>query len=237
MVGLKSDTGNIRSLNEDFAAYLISDSLKLFIVADGMGGHNAGEVASKMAVDSVLSYFEEIETVEKGMLKESIKKANNEIYKYSRNVFECIGMGTTLTACLIAEDFIEIANVGDSSCLGVKGEKIEKITKDHSLVQELVDSGSLTEEEALAHPKRNIITRAIGTSEEVEIDLYDIEKERYDEFLLCTDGLTNEVERKEVLSIINESEDYSEACEKLVTLAKSRGGRDNITVLLFGGEM
>lgn len=237
MVGLKSDTGNIRILNEDFAAYLISDSLKLFIVADGMGGHNAGEVASKMAVDSVLSYFEEIEKVEKEMLKESIKNANNEIYKYSRNVFECIGMGTTLTACLITKDFIQIANVGDSSCIGIAHNKVEKLTKDHSLVQELVDSGSLTEEEALIHPKRNIITRAIGTSEEVIIDLYEIEKEMYDQFLLCTDGLTNEVDRKEVLSIVNESEDYSEACEKLVSLAKSRGGRDNITVLLFGGEM
>lgn len=237
MVGLKSDTGNIRMLNEDFAAYLANDLLKLFVVADGMGGHNAGEVASKMAVDSVLNYFEEIKTIEKGMLKESVQKANNEIYRYSKNVFECIGMGTTLTACLITENFIEIANVGDSSCLGLNSSKIKKITKDHSLVQELVDSGSLTEEEALSHPKRNIITRAIGTCENVEIDLYEIEKEVYDKFLLCTDGLTNEVERKEVLSIVNESEDYSEACEKLVTLAKSRGGRDNITVLLFGGEM
>lgn len=237
MVGLNSDTGNVRMLNEDFAAYLISDNLQLYIVADGMGGHNAGEVASKMVVDLVLNYFENVTTVESNMLKESIERANKEIYKYGRSVLECIGMGTTITACLITKESIEIANVGDSSCLGVNEDKIEKLTKDHSLVQELVDSGSLTEEEALLHPKRNIITRAIGTSEEVNIDLYKLKSGEYKEFLLCTDGLTNEVDKNEMFSIINESKDYSEACEKLVSLAKSRGGRDNITVLLFGGEM
>ncbi len=147
------------------------------------------------------------------------------------------GMGTTLVAALVYEDEVIVANVGDSSCFGIIGNDIIKITKDHSLVQELIDSGSITEEEGRNHPKKNVITRALGTNNVVKIDIFKKDINTYDKYLLCTDGLSNEVLEEEILREINDINDYNTACDKLVLLAKNRGGRDNITVLLFGGEV
>ena len=146
-------------------------------------------------------------------------------------------MGTTLTACLITNKFIQIANVGDSSCFGIRNKNIEKITKDHSLVQELLDLGTISEEEAAKHPQKNVITRAIGTKDWVDIDVFNIELGKFQTLMLCSDGLSNEVNKQDILSIINEVDNINIACEKLVDVAKSRGGRDNITVMLFEGEV
>ena len=146
-------------------------------------------------------------------------------------------MGTTLVAALIYEDNVIVANVGDSSCFGIIDHDIIKITKDHSLVQELIDSGSITEEEGRNHPKKNVITRALGTNNVVKVDIFKIDINTYDKYLLCTDGLSNEVLKEEILREISDINDYNTACDKLVLLAKNRGGRDNITVLLFGGEV
>ena len=146
-------------------------------------------------------------------------------------------MWTTLVAALVYEDEVIVANVGDSSCFGIIGNDIIKITKDHSLVQELIDSGSITEEEGRNHPKKNVITRALGTNNVVKIDIFKIHINTYDKYLLCTDGLSNEVLEEEILREIKNINDYNTACDKLVLLAKNRGGRDNITVLLFGGEV
>lgn len=238
MVGIKSDVGIVRNLNEDYAGYIEEKEYKLYVVADGMGGHNAGEVASEMAVKSVESYIKENYKNEgSNVLENAILYANEQIYDKAMNGFEYKGMGTTLVAALVYGGNIIIANVGDSSCFGIKDNNITKITKDHSLVQELIDSGSITEEEGRNHPKKNVITRALGTNKVVKVDIFKIDINTYDKYLLCTDGLSNEVLKEEILREISDINDYNTACDKLVLLAKNRGGRDNITVLLFGGEV
>ena len=238
MVGIKSDVGIVRSLNEDYAGYIEEEEFKLYVVADGMGGHNAGEVASEMAVKAVEAYVKE-NYKEQGsnVLENAVLFANEKIYNKAIVGSEYKGMGTTLVAALVYRNTIIVANVGDSSCFGVIDNNITKITKDHSLVQELIDSGSITEEEGRNHPKKNVITRALGTSNVVKIDIFKVDINTYDKYLLCTDGLSNEVLKEEILMEINDINDYNTACDKLVLLAKNRGGRDNITVLLFGGEV
>ena len=238
MVGIKSDVGIVRKLNEDYAGYIEEEEYKLYVVADGMGGHNAGEVASEMAVNAVKTYVKENYKNEgSNVLENAILFANKKIYDKARDGVEYKGMGTTLVAALVYGDNIIIANVGDSSCFGINNNSIIKITKDHSLVQELIDSGSITEEEGRNHPKKNVITRALGTNNIVKIDIFKIDMKIYDKYLLCTDGLSNEVLEEEILKETNDINDYNTACDKLVLLAKNRGGRDNITVLLFGGEV
>lgn len=236
MVSMKSDKGIVRSLNEDYADFYEGNNYKIYVVADGMGGHNAGEVASKMAVESVIEYINKQDLLEYS-LEEAILYANRKIYDLSIKEKSYGGMGTTLTACLVRDNIIEIANVGDSCCFGLNEKGIIKLTKDHSLVQELIDSGSLTEEEGRNHPKKNIITRALGTSKDVVVDIFKIEKNKFKVFLLCSDGLINEVSKEEIFNIITNSKDLDQATNELVSLAKEQGGRDNITVLLFGGEV
>ncbi len=238
MVAILTDVGKSRSLNEDFASYIEKDDYGIYVVADGMGGHNAGEVASRMAsvgiVEYVYNHFNDID--KNKLLRRAVKKVNIDIFNNSRESERLNGMGTTITACMTFEDKIQIANVGDSSCFGIKNNYIVKLTKDHSLVQELLDAGSISEQQASKHPKKNIITRAVGTSSHVDVDIFQMDKDEFDIYMLCTDGLTNELSKKEILEIVHKSSDLDEACNKLVELAKYRGGKDNITVLLFGGE-
>ena len=215
MVAILTDVGNSRSLNEDFASYIEKDDYSVYVEADGMGGHNAGEVASRMAsvgiVEYIYHHFNDIE--KEKLLRRAVKKVNLDVFNHSKENEKLNGMGTTITACLTFQDKIQVANVGDSSCFGIRNNDIVKLTKDHSLVQELVDAGSISEQQASNHPKK-----------------------KFDIYMLCTDGLTNEVSRKEILEVIHKSSNLEEACSKLVELAKYRGGKDNITVLLFGGE-
>ncbi|WP_160675721.1 Stp1/IreP family PP2C-type Ser/Thr phosphatase [Clostridium sp. C8-1-8] len=238
MVSIKTDVGNKRSLNEDFASYYEGDSYKIYVVTDGMGGHNAGEVASKMAAEGLISYFtENYGTIDEDkILKASIEYVNKSLYQYSLSDASFSGMGTTLTACFVTKDLMQIANVGDSCCLGIVDDNIIKITRDHSLVQELLDSGSISEEEAKHHPRKNVITRAMGTSLSVEVDIFDITASGFNTLILCSDGLTNEVTNDEIKDLIKSRSNYDEACTALVDLAKDRGGKDNITVMIFGGE-
>ena len=239
MVGLVSDVGLKRKLNEDYACYLERENFKIYVVADGMGGHNAGEVASKMAAKHIVQYVDENYSLkeEETLISKAIKAANEKIYKFSKTNDELKGMGTTVTACLVTSDSIYVANVGDSCCMALKNGELEKITKDHSLVQELLDSGTISEFEAKNHPKKNIITRALGTSIDVDVDVFKIRINEYKLFILCSDGLTNEVAKDEILRIINNENNYVNMADNLVNLAKEKGGRDNITVLLFGGEI
>lgn len=239
MVGLKSDVGIRRKLNEDYADFIESEEYKLYIVADGMGGHNAGEVASEMAVNKVKEYIQNNFSNKEGskILEDAIKYANSKVYEYSTRRNNLKGMGTTLVIALVTQYGITIANIGDSGCFAINGDNIVKITKDHSLVQELIDSGSITEEEGRNHPQKNVITRALGTEGNVKVDIFNLEKGVYDKFLLCTDGLTNELTNDEILNIVNKSENYIDICDELILVAKKNGGRDNITVVLFGGEV
>ena len=237
MVGLLSDVGNTRMLNEDYIGYYEDEAKKLYIVADGVGGHNAGEVASKLAVDTAISMLKSLEDFKdiNSSIKEAVMASNKEIYNLSKENGKLNGMGTTITACLIVKDELYVANVGDSSCYIIKDNVINKVTKDHSLVQELVDNGSITEEEAKVHPNRNIITRALGTNPSVEVDIFKENVEGINKIILCSDGLTNYVMTTELLQIALES-DIQQACERLVELSKLRGGRDNISVIVIEGE-
>lgn len=239
MVGYLTDIGMVRTLNEDYVYYHEEEDYKVYVVADGMGGHNAGEVASKMAAEGIVEFVTLNYNSKNNdeILKEAIEKVNSDIYHYSNQESDLKGMGTTITACFVTKEKVIVANVGDSSCFGIKADALVKITKDHSLVQELLDLGTITEEQAYNHPKKNIITRAVGTNEFVEVDIFVIDKDVYNIYLLCSDGLTNEVTKDEIISIINENKSFIDSCPKLVNLAKYKGGRDNITVLLFGGEV
>ena len=239
MVGLVSDVGLKRKLNEDSACYLERQNFKIYVVADGMGGHNAGEVASKMAAEQIVKYVDDNYSLEdeETLISKAVKTANEEIFEFSKTNDKLNGMGTTVTACLITTNSIYVANVGDSCCIALRNGELKKITKDHSLVQELLDSGSISELEAINHPKKNIITRALGTNIDVNVDVFKIENHEYDLLILCSDGLTNELTKDEILRIIKRENNYINMAYDLVNLAKEKGGRDNITVLLFGGEM
>ncbi|NEZ46013.1 Stp1/IreP family PP2C-type Ser/Thr phosphatase [Clostridium niameyense] len=240
MLGMLSDIGNVRKINEDYVGHFQGNKIKLYIVADGMGGHNAGEVASKMAVESTIDYVKanpQCENLEK-LLVEGIEFANSRIYKTAKDHKKMLGMGTTITACIVddGEDLI-VANVGDSSCYILKNNGVFKITKDHSYVQQLIDEGTITKEEANTHPNKNVITRALGTNVSVNVDTFRVNMDKVYKIILCTDGLTNYVNENEMYDIITKNKQNNEAaCRQLVDLSKLKGGKDNISVILFEGE-
>jgi protein phosphatase len=236
MVDLISDIGNIRKLNEDSAGWLEGDGFALFVVCDGMGGHNAGEVASEMALNTIREAFKSgLSALPDQQLRKAVESANRAIYSMSGTENHLKGMGTTVSAVLSENGRIHVAHVGDSSLFRIREHSITKLTKDHSLVQALVDMGTITAEEAKHHSNKNIITRAVGTNEEVEIDLQTLASNPGDIYLLCTDGLTDYISEEEILEISEKGENGN-SLKHLVSTAKERGGKDNITLLVFGGE-
>lgn len=237
MVGMLSDIGNARRINEDYLGFHEDPNKKLYIIADGMGGHNAGEIASKIAVENTIEYIFSADKIEQAevILKEAIESSNSKIYEVSNTDLALKGMGTTITACMIKENKMVVANVGDSRCYVLENEYLNQITNDHSLVQQLVDNGSITEEEAQVHPNKNVITRALGTAPKVEIDIFSIDLSNISKVMLCTDGLTNSLSKEEINDIIAKN-DCKSSCEKLIELSKQRGGKDNISVIIFEGE-
>lgn len=239
MVSIKSDIGMVRKHNEDYTEFVITDEYELYIVADGMGGHNAGDVASKMAVENIINFVAK-NFKHNGfdrLLEEAVKYANSAVYGHSNKNSALRGMGTTVVCALKVNDFMQIANVGDSSAYSIKNNQLKKITRDHSLVQELLDGGSITEEEAKSHPKKNVITRAVGTGSNVMVDIFEVNKENYDNILLCTDGLSNDLTKEEIEKALTNFGKSQNISEILVEMAKANGGKDNITAMLFGGEV
>lgn len=237
-IGVKTSIGRIRDINQD--SYYISRDIKcpLFIIADGMGGHKAGEIASNMAVEIISSSFEnQINNVDLNddniiaIIRSSICKANDEIYEKSIEKEEYSGMGTTVTLAYENQGKIFIGHVGDSRAYLLRNSTLYQVTKDHSLVEELVKNGSITREEARFHPQKNIITRALGTDKEIEIDVIVKEILQEDILLLCTDGLSNMLSDDEIKKALIESENMQEACELLVQLSNEKGGLDNISVV------
>ncbi len=237
-VSSATSVGCIRPLNED--AYFVSEpdsGAVLAVVADGMGGHNAGEIASGEAVGIIQKdVLGKSGKAAKDVLIKAITDANREIYEMSIQKSKLSGMGTTITACLADENSVTAVQVGDSRLYLIRKDAITQITKDHSLVEMLVESGSITKEEAKYHPHRNVITRAVGTDREVEADVYEFPTEPGDILLLCSDGLVNMVEDEKILSIIKEKESLDDAANTLVLEAEHAGGTDNITVILIGYE-
>jgi serine/threonine protein phosphatase PrpC len=224
-----SDTGRRRRRNED--NYVVAPPL--FAVADGMGGAQAGEVASRLAASALegegsdgLHGLERIDAL--------IQEANRRIYDRASTDPAASGMGTTMTVALIEGMTVALGHVGDSRAYLVRGEQMEQLTDDHSLVNELLKSGRLSEEEAHVHPQRSVITRAVGTDPDVDVDGFSIEAEEGDVFLLCSDGLTDMVEDEEILELVHEHrDDLEKAVKALVSAANRGGGEDNITAVAF----
>ena len=239
MVFAKTDIGKAREKNQDY--YYVSeenDEPKIYILADGMGGYKGGEVASKLATESVKKYiqsnFDSIIKDKESILKliaSAVEYANMVVYEKSKETQELEGMGTTLEVCLIYNNKAYIGHVGDSRVYRIRNEVIRKLTKDHSYVQQLIEDKKITREEAKTHPKKNMITRALGCTPYVEPDLRARNFEKGDIFILCSDGLTNMVEEKQIYEIIKE--DIHNAAERLVDEANQAGGYDNITVIII----
>ncbi|MFN8174828.1 MAG: Stp1/IreP family PP2C-type Ser/Thr phosphatase [Solirubrobacteraceae bacterium] len=225
-----SDTGRQRRANED--AFLARSPM--FVVADGMGGAQAGEVASRIAVEVFAPGLPQAEGADAAArLRERVQEANGRIHAVSRSDREHAGMGTTITAALLDGDEVAIAHVGDSRAYALRDGNLTQLTRDHSLVDELVRTGRLTEEEAADHPQRSIITRALGPEAAVEVDTFGYRGRAGDVLLLCSDGLTTMVGPDEVAEILRGAPTLRDAGERLVAAANAAGGRDNITVVLF----
>ncbi len=237
MVGYFSTKGNYRKTNQDYIGFAEDDKKRIYIVADGMGGHNAGEIASKIAVETALEFInaDDMSGDMGNLLIRAIEYSNERIVKYGLENKDLYGMGTTITACLVKDKEMVVANVGDSRCYIIKDNIVIKVTKDHSLVQQLLDEGSINAEEAELFPNKNVITRALGVSRDLEIDTYRIELEGVDKVVLTTDGLTNFISEEDMYEIIM-SNDNTEACRKLVKLSLDNGSRDNVSVIIFEGE-
>lgn len=231
-----TDIGQKRQLNQDFI-YLsetpIGNLPNVFIVADGMGGHNAGDYASRYAVETVV---EEIGTsFEKNPVKilgKAIEKANRHIRELAREEAAYNGMGTTIVVATCMGRYLEVANVGDSR-LYVAGDTIKQITQDHSLVEEMVRMGGIDRASARNHPDKNIITRAIGARDYIEADFFNLELQQRDIVLLCSDGLTNMVDDETIHQILTGDGSLKEKAEELVRTANHNGGKDNISVIVI----
>ena len=228
-----TDVGMKRHNNEDSYIVNVTENDKIFIVADGMGGHNAGEIASLEACRITESYILEHKGDIDITLKEGVLKANRDIFVRAGENQNLRGMGTTIDACVLRDNVLHIAHVGDSRVYVINNDEIRKITKDHSIVGMMLEEGSITEEEAKLHLQRNYITRAVGTSVNLEIDIICEEVHSGEWVLMCTDGLTNMVDKGELHSIVINAESVDAAACSLVKKAKDNGGDDNITVVLF----
>ena len=237
----KSVTGMRRSNNED-AIYLSQEDSPvygLYMVADGMGGCNAGEIASHQAIDAFLEYAR-AEMAEQGRFQEpldllvgAMAASNQVVYKKSLESEELAEMGTTLVAAILISGKLYVAHVGDSRAYVFQNGGLRQITADHSYVMELVRLGNLTLEQAAVHPKRHIITRAIGTKDTVNVDTVICDLSKGDIVLICSDGLSNMISPDEMAAILSEPLCVSEKCSKLVNLANQHGGEDNISVILI----
>ena len=228
----RTDPGRVRRRNED--AFVLDPPL--FAVADGMGGAQAGEVASRLAAAAFREYHEADELAPDERLQAIIQEANRRIYERALADSDVSGMGTTVTSALLTGGKLTVGHVGDSRAYRIRNGELEQLTEDHSLVGDLMRSGRLTPEEADAHPQRSVITRALGTDPEVSIDTISVEAEPGDLFLLCSDGLTTMVADEEILGILAAAPTLDDAARELVRAANTGGGEDNVTVVLFGVE-
>jgi protein phosphatase len=224
-VGAASDIGQVREGNED--SYLLADPL--FAVADGMGGHRGGEVASDLALRTV----EELFTADEGSLTEQVERANSAVFERSQTDRDVSGMGTTLTAALVEEARVRLAHVGDSRAYLLREGRLHLLTEDHTLVHRMVQEGEITESQAETHPHRSILTRALGVDPAVQVDERYVEVRPGDRLLLCTDGLTGMLHDGQIESVLETEPEAQRAVERLVREANRAGGVDNITAVLL----
>lgn len=239
----KTDVGKKREVNQDFVFTCdtpIGNLPNLYAVADGMGGHKAGDYASKYTVEIIKSEIEKsAERTPEPLLKHAIKVSNDKIIEAAAKDENLSGMGTTIVAATIIEHTLYFANVGDSR-LYLINDQITQLSKDHSLVEEMVRLGGIKPEEAKHHPDKNIITRAIGAKEGVEADFYEFRLHKDDIILMCSDGLSNMVDDEEIFNVVKGSRDIVEAVDELIKKANKNGGNDNIGIVMvqpFVGEV
>ena len=234
---VKTDIGT-RVHNED--SYLLSEKgefPKLFAVADGMGGHAAGSVASSMLVEQLSTFDRKVEPARAlELLRQAIEHANFNIYRAAEKDRSLRGMGTTLVAALLLQNEYIAANVGDSRMYHFNGSTLDTVTTDHSLVEQLVLAGAITKEEARVHPQRNIITRAMGVAPVVDVDLFERVWSAGDILAICSDGLHGAVEEEDLITVLSSKRSLESMCELLIQLALDNGGTDNITILLIRFE-
>ena len=241
-----TDPGRVRDHNEDCIES--RPEIGLFVLADGMGGYNAGEVASGMATSLIADGLqeewkpadvqrlsrEEAKALSEKLIREQIGRANNAIFTTSQNNPECAGMGTTLVVCLFYDNFLTVAHIGDSRLYRLRGETMEQVTRDHSLLQEQLDSGLITPEEAKLSQNKNLVTRALGIDPTVDAEIHVYETQPDDSYVLCSDGLSDMVEDEEIrLTLITLKQNPNLLVQQLIQAANDNGGRDNISAMLI----
>ena len=232
-----TDIGRKRQMNQDYvysSEQPVGNLFNLFLVADGMGGHNAGEYASRVTVETIVEMVRNSsETDPVCILEEAIQAANALVRRRAARFSLLEGMGTTVVAATCVENRLYVANVGDSRLYVLNNKEIRQITRDHSWVEEMVQRGEIGREDARNHSNKNIITRAVGAEDTVKIDVFVVRLEAGDEILMCTDGLTNMLEDEEMRMILDGARDVVEKAQELVKAANEHGGRDNISVILI----
>ena len=235
-----TDVGQKRTVNQDFvftSETPVGNLPNLFVVADGMGGHKAGDFASSYAVEILLSTIREDENSNPvKIIRAAIENANTQLLREASDNETMSGMGTTMVLVTIVGHYAYVANVGDSRLYLIDEDKISQITKDHSLVEEMVRMGEISRDDARNHPDKNIITRALGAGRDVDVDFFDIRLTPGDILLLCSDGLSNMVPDEDIRQVIRTSETLEETGRRLVSMANDNGGRDNIAVVLVEPE-
>ena len=231
-----TDSGRVRSHNEDSVTIVKNETGEhLMIVADGMGGHRAGEVASSMVVTYLGSEFQKLSSIGTKLdavnwLNDNINVINSNILKYTEENPDSTGMGTTVVLALLTNDFLIFGNIGDSSGFVLKNEKLHKITKDHTLVNLLVEAGEINESEATNHPKKNVLMKALGSLEKQVLDIFDVDMD-IDAIMLCSDGLTNMLTKEQIEKVLVEEDlGYEDKLIKLIRKCNARGGTDNISI-------
>ena len=232
-----SDIGRIRDINQDAYKAETGGKYPVFVLCDGMGGHKAGEIASAESVLDIAAILKELMDEDDGDLfvkiVSAMNHANRRVYAMSREDEECRGMGTTCDVCVVTDDQAYIGHVGDSRIYIYNGKGLYQITKDHSLVEEMIDSGRITRDEARTHSQKNFITRALGTQEFLQVDTYLAAFRQGDIILMCSDGLTNMVPEIDIAYILSTGMSLEDMGKRLVELANDSGGSDNITVVLI----
>ena len=235
-----TDTGRVRTANQDYvyaSVEPVGSLPNLFVVADGMGGHQAGDYASRYIVENLVTYLQYTENSQiVPLLREGILKVNTQLYQESKEKPELSGMGTTLVAAVAYENTLYVANVGDSRLYLVR-DRIRQVTKDHSYVEELVSLGRLERGSKDYKDKKNIITRAVGTEDKLLVDFFEVGLEPGDFILMCSDGLSNMLEDVEMEEIVGSDLELEEKAEKLITVANDNGGKDNIAVVLVDPQI
>ena len=236
-----TDAGKVRDHNEDSVIIVKnSDNEYLMAIADGMGGHSAGEVASSIAIGYLGKHFKETfihlnKVSAINWIRDAVDEINTLIFQHEKTHPESKGMGTTLVIAVKTDDYILYGNIGDSSGYAIKNEKLHKITHDHTLVNLLVSTGELTPEQAKFHPRKNLLTRALGANDPIEIDIFDVDNNVQGLFL-CSDGLTNMVTEEQIEKVLNNKSSIEEQVEKLIKKSNMRGGTDNISIAYLKKE-